>query len=299
MRTDPLDEVVSKGLAPGEPLENLLPLWMEVFDKPAAVFTGVWGACPPDRRHSFVARTAERVVASVQLYVLPLRDESGKPDWVGCIANVATLPAYRGQGLASDLIRSAIARMEEVGCGWSYLFTGVPDFYAKEGWREYQRPAMTLAPLPVSEGGSVRKLSWADLPEIRALFERHLGEIPLSQVREDGDWGHKIPDRFEDRTLFGIGHPLTGYASVVQWDREQPILDEWASDTVEGYAALLDAARTLGPLLVTVPSPPSLEGTATTHYVGMARPTSGRWTHERLEALLTSPQARFFSLDNF
>lgn len=299
MRNDPPDDVVSTGLAPGEPLENLLPLWTEVFAQPAKVFTGVWGACPPERRHTFVARTAERPVASVQLYVLPLRDETGNPEWVGCVANVATLPEYRGRGLASELIKAAIAQMEAVGCGWSYLFTGVPEFYARQGWREYRRAMTELEPLPPTEDPTIRRLSPLDLPKIRSLFDRYLGQIPLSQVREEADWSLKIPDRFGDRAVLGIGEPLAGYASVIL-SEAQPILDEWAADSPEGYARLLDAARRLGPLQVTVPSPAALPaGTPATHYAGMARPVADRWTHERLEALLTSPQARFFSLDNF
>jgi predicted N-acetyltransferase YhbS len=304
MRNDLPKDVVTIGPAEGEPLENLLPLWTEVFDKPAEVFTGVWAACPPERRHTFLARTESRPVASVQLYVLPLRTEAGEREWVGCIANVATLPDYRKRGLAGQLIEHAIARMEAVGCGWSYLFTGVPDFYARYGWRPYERSALQFDSGPTREA---RLLSREDLPAVQALHERFHSATPLSQVRSEGDWADKIPPRVPDRRMIGLGDPLTAYASAVLWDPENPTLDEWAAGTTQEYADLLAAMRGLqGVKGVQVAAPitdvsrPALAGgRSTTLSVGMARPVAGAWTDARLQALLTSPEARFFTLDNF
>lgn len=304
MRNDLPDDVVTIGPADGAALEELLPLWTEVFGKSADVFTGVWNACPPERRHTFLARTAERPVASVQLYVLPLRAETGEAAWVGCIANVATLPDYRKRGLAGKLIEHAIARMEAVGCGWSYLFTGVPEFYARYGWREYQRPALEF---DAAASSDPHLLSAEDLPQIRALHERYLAHVPLSQVREEGDWAHKIPPRFGERKVVGLGEPLTAYASAVFWDGETPVLDEWAAGTTQEYADLLAAIRGLEGVVrvqatapVTDISRPALSGgRPIQHYVGMARPVGNGWTDARLQALLTSSEARFFTLDNF
>lgn len=305
MRNDLPDDVVSIGPADGEALEALLPLWTEVFGKPAEVFTGVWSACPPDRRHTFLARTATCPVASVQLYVLPLRDEAGNPEWVGCIANVATLPEYRQCGLAGRLIEHAIARMEEVRCAWSYLFTGIPDFYARYGWREYRRPALAFDALPQPLSREARLLSEADLPQIRALHARL--QTPLSQLRGDRDWEQKIPPRIGDRKLIGFGDPLAAYASAVLWQPEAPTLDEWAAGSTQDYLRLLTAMRALEGIervQVTVPvdalSRPALSGGhPIDHPVGMARPVSDEWPHARLGSLLTSSEARFSTLDNF
>lgn len=304
MRNDLPEDVVTIGPADGEPLENLLPLWTEVFGKPAEVFTGVWAACPPERRHTFLARTEARPVASVQLYVLPLRAENGEPEWVGCIANVATLPDYRKRGLAGSLIEHAIVRMEEVGCGWSYLFTGVPDFYARYGWRAYERPGLEFEGGPAKEA---RLLSAEDLTRLRALYERFHPATPLSQVRKEADWVHKIPPRIPDRRIVGLGEPLHAYASAVLWDAENPTLDEWAAGTTQAYADLLAAMRGLdGVKGVQVAAPvddlsrPALAGgRPVMHSVGMARPVGAGWTDDRLRALLTSQEARFFTLDYF
>ena len=307
MRHEQRDDAVTLGPAPDIELAELLPLWTEVFTQPASVFDGVWATCPPGRRHTFIARAPEGIVASVQLYVLPLRTETGEAEAVGCIANVATRPEYRKQGLSSDLLRLAIERMEEMDCGWSYLFTGVPEHYAKLGWASQARTAYVVDPasLPATEGIKTRRLTEADLSAVRTLYERHHAGTPASLARTDVDWSAKIPGRFAWRTTYGIGDPLTAYA-VVGREGNDVVVGEWAASSTEEYAALLAAAAQPEHerLILSAPVPPEAESLIAgsvelSHSAGMSRPIAPRWTSERLAALLRAPHAKLSFLDNF
>ncbi|MGM9988212.1 MAG: enhanced intracellular survival protein Eis [Bacillaceae bacterium] len=54
---------------------------------------------------------------------------------MGGIGEVSTKPQYRGQGIASKLMKMAIEKMKEEHLEISLLGTGVPSFYEKLGWK--------------------------------------------------------------------------------------------------------------------------------------------------------------------
>ena len=62
----------------------------------------------------------------------------------GGIANVATLPNYRKQGLSRQILREIIAKMEREGFDYSLLGTGTHGHYAALGWERARRPQATL-----------------------------------------------------------------------------------------------------------------------------------------------------------
>jgi GNAT superfamily N-acetyltransferase len=68
----------------------------------------------------------------------------------GGIANVATLPEYRGRGLSRALLAQTLEVMWETGCGFSLLFTGRHRHYSALGWErvEASRPLLTLHETP-------------------------------------------------------------------------------------------------------------------------------------------------------
>ena len=53
---------------------------------------------------------------------------------MGGIANVATLPEYRGRGYNTRCLQSAIAVMEADAMDFSLLFTGIDDYYRRQGY---------------------------------------------------------------------------------------------------------------------------------------------------------------------
>lgn len=70
---------------------------------------------------------------------------------LGGIANVATLPEYRGTGYARKCLRQAIQVMEADAMDVSLLFTGIHDFYGKCGYEAVagSRLVGELRPEPV------------------------------------------------------------------------------------------------------------------------------------------------------
>lgn len=55
--------------------------------------------------------------------------------WLGAmIGMVFTRPEYRGQGLASLVMKSIQARLSEIGIDFAVLWTTIPEFYQRLGW---------------------------------------------------------------------------------------------------------------------------------------------------------------------
>lgn len=100
----------------------------------------------------------------------------------GGIANVATLPEARRQGLSRRLLEMAIAKMEQEGFDYSLLGTGVPDHYAALGWEQTHAPRASVrlnSNAPASEG-EWQQFETADgLPALYARAPR-----PLQFVRD-------------------------------------------------------------------------------------------------------------------
>ncbi|MER3457502.1 MAG: hypothetical protein C4309_01560, partial [Chloroflexota bacterium] len=90
----------------------------EVLDVLAAVFADTqraWfeaGLCDPPYPQSvgFIARADGRIVSHVELLDMPVR-YGDTIIHVAAISGVATLPAWRGRGLASALMEQAMAEM--------------------------------------------------------------------------------------------------------------------------------------------------------------------------------------------
>jgi GNAT superfamily N-acetyltransferase len=103
----------------------------------------------PDRSRLIVARAGDALAGWVHLQRHPFPVVA---HW-GTISHLQTLPAFRGQGVGSALMRSAtrIAR-QEIGLEQLHLAArggmGLERFYAKLGWREIGRwpGALRLAP---------------------------------------------------------------------------------------------------------------------------------------------------------
>lgn len=120
---------------------------------------------------------------------------------MGGIGGVGTLPEYRRQGLATLLLKDAIASMERKGYAISMLFTGINPFYARLGWADFPEWQFRLRVRRVPErdeipdGYTVRPCDFdRDLPSLRALYRRHIEalRVSLPHARPDAFWrdGH-------------------------------------------------------------------------------------------------------------
>jgi predicted N-acetyltransferase YhbS len=155
--------------------DAVLHLWGEVWPKAGRAYFEHYFTADPEYRDADcqIAEADGRLVAAV-LICRRWMEWEGRRLLCGAIANVATLEAYRRQGLSRDLLRQAIDRMEAERFAFSMLFTGRFDHYHPLGWRHVPTPALrvetTEAPLPSTS--PVRDLPPDPVSEtVQALYE--------------------------------------------------------------------------------------------------------------------------------
>lgn len=308
-----MDDVTVR-FAGEDELGSLVELWTSVFNVPALDFTCEYESYPPEHRLTIVGEVDGRLVSSVQLFGLPLRDENLKRVVIGAIANVCTLPEYRSHGIAIRLLKKAIGEMRERGYAWSFLFTGRHSFYEQIGWRTIHRSFLevNVRGLHFHEASNpLRYFADPDLARLRALHEGSF-KTPLSRIRGDLDWRVRIPARIVSKAVF-MGD--TTYA-IVREDGSNAILEEWGmpSPSIEEFSNILVAVsgwaqeRDLHDLIVTAPIFAEARQALESHFSrirnideteAMIRPLNEEWTIARLISLFSLPEARFVRLDNF
>lgn len=99
----------------------------------------------------------------------------GVPVAAGGIGSVASLPEVRGDGLASAVVEDAVAQMRREGMGIGYLFTGIPAFYERGGWRTVKQTqidvdAREAAAIAIDRAYRSRRATDRDLPSLLAIY---------------------------------------------------------------------------------------------------------------------------------
>ncbi len=95
----------------------------------------------------FVALIDSKIVASCMLAIIPNLTRGGRPFAV--MQNVVTDPAYRGRGIASELLSFANEFAWEQKCYQVLLQTGRPethDFYRKVGFQDDVKTGFVIKP---------------------------------------------------------------------------------------------------------------------------------------------------------
>ena len=301
---------VNPRLARPDEYDCLLELWTSVFAQPNEVFTGTYASCPAENQFAYVVEKDGQLAASVQVFVLPIRGEAGEPVPVGCIANVSTRPEFRGRQYSTQILRSVIAELERRGCGWSFLFTGVPDFYARLGWKTMNGVNVVVTPREFNSQLSSHPAdaSFAD------SYKVGFSDIPLSIVRTESEWELKLPRRLVGKELW-LTPDGNAYALVNHEDGDA-ILEEWAAldGSSDTYQTLLQAVSTAAfhsgasKLIIKAARNVAAQKAIDTLFpdlnyeptgLGMVRPISDNWSMQRLEKMFSMPEARFSSLDGF
>lgn len=307
------DDVIFRVADEGE-LEALIELWMASHRPARSAFTCEYSSFPPERRTTFVAEQGGAIVSSVQLFGIPVRDEGNDPIMVGGIANVTTAPEYRGRGLASHLLKAAIAEMETQGYAWSFLYTGRNSFYEQLGWRTVHRSFLRIeleSSAAETNASDAQLQQTPDLQHLRRLCEAS-PQTPLSRIRSDLDWSTRIPVRLLDRLVF---MSRSAYA-IVRRDTPDPVLEEWGM-TKPSLAAFKDlltavvvwaATEQAEGLVISAPILPEARQAIETTFTGvssfenshaMVRALNDQWTIGRLISLFNVPHARFLAMDAF
>lgn len=181
--------------------EPLIGLWVEAFEEPAEVFTGVWRGCPAGKRESFEAYEGTSLVGSVMAYYLDVVGPSGELAEMAGVANVSTLPSARGRGVSSGLLDLAVRSFGERGCSFSMLYTGIPDHYAKVGYVGFDEPIFEVVP---SGGGMVRPAEIVDMGELARICALSPGK-GLAMERPAAWWDAVVRPRLASRHTFVRG----------------------------------------------------------------------------------------------
>ena len=144
-----------------------------------------------------VAEVDGKIVSSVQICKRTVWC-GGTLLTMGGIANVATLPEYRGKGINGACMERAIHVMEADAMDFSLLFTGIPDYYQKYGYCRLNRQRLTVVTAAEhnlaamlsaqSNGVSVRRATSSDLPRVRQLYTEFNYGRSISVDRWEAYW---------------------------------------------------------------------------------------------------------------
>ncbi len=185
-----------RALRPEEQAE-CLEVWARVFSPGHDYFERyfrdpLW---KPD--YTRVCLVEGRIVAAMQVVRRPVRLPNGATLWMAGIANVATLPEYRGHGFASQLLRDLHAVMDAEDFAFGLLFTGIHDFYARLGWERLPLPLYQATPTPADlNGWRFRVAEPDDLPRVQRWYDAFYANHALRVDRDDAYW--RVWTRWDD-----------------------------------------------------------------------------------------------------
>jgi predicted N-acetyltransferase YhbS len=127
-------------------------------------------------RHGRVAVVHGQIAAYVRIFARRMLVR-GVPVAGGGIGSVATAAGGRSGGLATALLRDAIEQMRREGMALSFLFTGIPGFYERVGFRIVREPQFTASRAEILAAATtpqfdVRPLAEADAAQVARLYTR-------------------------------------------------------------------------------------------------------------------------------
>jgi GNAT superfamily N-acetyltransferase len=269
------------------------------------------------------------LVSAADFFIRPTRDGIGSARPMGGIGSVATLSEHRGKGYSSELLSRAIARMEERGCEWSILFTGVNAHYEKQGWRTFPQRSISadIRPeavacrddLPVAE-----KEWWrpGEPAVLAPLFDAEFTHRPLTRARTPLAWNVAVRERLNrpGTTAFLAGSvegpqgliACEAYAVASFWNGGFDLIELAGSRDGQRacLASLIKRGREIGAERVGIQLPwdmvagPEISeafANVVSHSSGhtMAMPIASRMTWEEVEGAFASPAGCHLRLDDF
>ncbi len=169
-----------------------LALWNTVFgDDPVYFRRYFFGDTEWLPYYTQVAKVDGRIVSAAHVVKRTVACGEMKLT-MGGLANVATLPEYRGRGLNRQCVERIIAVMEADAMDFSLLFTGVNAYYAKMGYADLPRydAALTIRPdfAPPLPDCAVRPARPEDPPFIEACYAAYNDRRPIAVQRSPAYW---------------------------------------------------------------------------------------------------------------
>jgi predicted N-acetyltransferase YhbS len=133
---------------------SLYALWDRAFDAPLMVPVYETDDGRLGRTHVAVDPLHGGVVGSVYWTPRDLGGPDGDTLRAGGVANVATAPEARGQGLVRALLSRAVEQMERDGADVALLFTGTPDVYRSSGFETFDVPLLRGVPRTLGDAAT-------------------------------------------------------------------------------------------------------------------------------------------------
>ncbi|GBC93451.1 hypothetical protein HRbin15_01942 [bacterium HR15] len=272
-----------------------LQLWTQVFTPGTDYFVRYFDDPLWKPEYTRVCEADGRLVAAVQIVRRAVR-LNGHRVWMAGIANVATLPDYRGHGFASQLMRDAHEVIDSEDFLFGLLFTGIHDFYARLGWETFNLPLPVSVPQPMPLGADwrFRAAEPEDLPFVRRWHAHTYANHPFTVIRDESYW--QVWLRWGDerwRRSFYIaecaGEPLGYFAIETHSHRAEDgaqrvkaiSLTEWGADTLE---------PTLVEAIIAFTNMMALQAGAEHVRWFVSLPDVERWLRPRLTSLHFTPQ---------
>lgn len=222
-----------------------LALWQAVFNTPPGFFERYYDASADplfQEGDTLGAWNTGRLVSAMHLCRRPMIWGSGTL-LCGAIANVATLPEARRQGLSRRLLELAIQKMEKERFDFSLLGTGVPDHYAALGWEKTLSPRFTIHPFFDGFSSEVA-VHWQPLENCEALTAIDAAAPrPLQFVRPDPYWRRWVLWNLGRLPSLWCLRQENGYLLLSVPGDESPLfVPEWRAMDAAGEQELLQAA---------------------------------------------------------
>ena len=143
-------------------------------------------------RHVRVAEIDGRIAAHVRVFARSMLIR-GVPLRAGGIGSVASAPDARGRGLPSALLHDAIDVMGRGNMPISFLFTGIPAFYERLGWRivresGFGADAREAASMPHDGAYRVRRIAPDDVQALLSMYRQATAGSTGAILRTPRTW---------------------------------------------------------------------------------------------------------------
>ena len=208
--------------------EAALHLWQEVFGAPSGYFERYYDGADVGYQEGDTLGVWDgaMLVSAVHLCRRPVVWAGGEL-LCGGIANVATLPDYRRQGLSRQLLARLIAKMEREEFRFSLLGTGTPGHYAALGWEMTHRPRASVKLSPVEPDADVVWEGVGPVAPLRGSYDA--GPRPLQFLRFPSYFEGWVGWEWRRRSAQVASRPGCGYlvldasagpdqaAAVLEW----------------------------------------------------------------------------------
>jgi len=141
----------------------------------------------------FIITHNKKIVSSIQVFLWDTYFNNKKV-LLGGIGQVATLPQFRGNGLAGKLLKETIKYMKKNGVSYSLLFAGPVPLYEKYGWKELPINSYISEVNPQAtaniktDGFSVKKYSLKYRYDVMAIHDKFIRAYNNCIVRNPVFW---------------------------------------------------------------------------------------------------------------